>query len=119
MLDLLLVYGGGGGGGGRKFHDVFSFYSTNWITKQLFGDINFYVANMKCSYEPFIYFHERSYRRVVDVPYFRAWNVKGPNSHQSSEEPFIFSNIVQLRAACQRSTYQCSMNVKNTCSGRV
>ena len=36
-----------------------TFYSTNcsWITKQLFGDINFYVANMKCSYEPFIYFH--------------------------------------------------------------
>ena len=28
-----------------------------WITKQLFGNINFYVANMKCSYEPFIYFH--------------------------------------------------------------
>ena len=34
-------------------------YSKNhsWETKQLFGDINFYVANVKCSYEPFIYFH--------------------------------------------------------------
>ena len=33
---------------------------------------------------------------IVDVPYFRGWSIKGRNSHQSSEEPFIFSNIVQL-----------------------
>ena len=47
---------------------------------------------MKCSYEPFIYFHgEVKGTYVVDVPYFRAWNVKRPNSHQSSEEPFIAS----------------------------
>ena len=25
--------------------------------KQLFGDIQFYFANMKCLHEPFIYFH--------------------------------------------------------------
>ena len=38
---------------------IHTFYPTNysWITKQLLGDINFYVANMKCSYEPVIYFH--------------------------------------------------------------
>ena len=42
----------------------------------------------------------RSQGHVVDVPCFRAWNVKRPNSHQCSEEPFIFSNIVQLWSPC-------------------
>ena len=30
----------------------------------------------------------------------RDWNVKRPSSHQSSEEPLIFSNIVQLWNLC-------------------
>ena len=32
----------------------------------------------------------RSQGHVVDVPYFRAWNIKRPNSRQWSKEPFIF-----------------------------
>ena len=40
----------------------------SWITKQLFGDINFYVANMKCSYKPFIYFHEEVKGTLLTSP---------------------------------------------------
>ena len=44
---------------------------TQQITKQLFlGDIHFYVANIKCSYEPFTNFHGEVKGTLLTSPIF-------------------------------------------------